>query len=48
MLHFWSNFDPNLPLEDGRNRKKSFSVKFASACTNGTNTVLLSEGNKFL
>ena len=23
-LHFWSNFDPNLPPDDGRNQKKLF------------------------
>ena len=50
MLHLWSKFDPNLTPEYRRNwkKKKSFSVKFASPCTNGTNTVLLSEGDKFL
>ena len=48
MLHFWSNCDPNIPPEDCRNRKKSFSVNFASVCTNRTDTVLLSEGDKFL
>ena len=50
MLHLWSKFDPNLTPEYRRNRKKK-TIIFSKVCkprTNGTNTVLLSEGDKFL
>ena len=47
-MHFWSNFDPNFPPEDSRNKKKPFLLNFASISTKWTNTVLVSERDKFL